>query len=202
MNAPGRFRMTASKIFTGLVLACLALLPPGPAAADTEAGGVRFEDWTRVAESDLVLNGAGLRNMFVIRIYALGLYLPRATGDARQAIAMAGPKRLRLVTLREVDADRFLDGLRKGLEKNHAAAELAGLKTRMERFAGVIRAAAPLAKGSVVSMDLMPDGATRLGLNGKALADIPGEDFHRALLRVWLGDAPAQDDLKAALLGG
>jgi hypothetical protein len=29
-----------------------------------------------------------------------------------------------------------------------------------------------------------------------------GEDFYRALLRIWLGDNPVQDDLKKALLGG
>ena len=28
-----------------------------------------------------------------------------------------------------------------------------------------------------------------------------GEDFYRALLRIWLGDHPVQDDLKKALLG-
>ena len=31
---------------------------------------------------------------------------------------------------------------------------------------------------------------------------IAGEDFYRALLRIWIGDKPVQDDLKKALLGG
>jgi hypothetical protein len=31
---------------------------------------------------------------------------------------------------------------------------------------------------------------------------IAGQDFYRALLRVWLGDKPVQDDLKKSLLGG
>jgi len=40
-------------------------------------------------------------------------------------------------------------------------------------------------------------------LNGRQIgAPIPGADFYRALLRVWLGDKPVQDDLKHALLGG
>jgi hypothetical protein len=30
---------------------------------------------------------------------------------------------------------------------------------------------------------------------------IAGEDFYRALLRIWLGSKPAQEDLKNALLG-
>lgn len=182
-----------------LMVAWLEVSP----ALGAEAGGVRFEDRARVGDADLTLNGAGVRSMFVIKIYALGLYLPRRTADADQAVAQPGPKRLRLVTLREVEADRFLDGLSKGLAKNHGETELAALKTRMEQFTAMIQAVAPLAKGSVVSIDLLPGATTRVSLNGNALGrDIPGEDFHRALLRIWLGAKPAQDDLKAALMGG
>ncbi len=39
-------------------------------------------------------------------------------------------------------------------------------------------------------------------LAAPAGAPIAGEDFYRALLRIWLGDRPVQDDLKKALLGG
>jgi len=40
-------------------------------------------------------------------------------------------------------------------------------------------------------------------VDGKpAGAPIQGEDFYRALLRIWLGERPVQEDLKQALLGG
>ena len=43
---------------------------------------------------------------------------------------------------------------------------------------------------------------TRLAIGGKQLGkDIPGEDFYNALLRIWIGDKPIQDNLKEALLG-
>lgn len=182
-----------------LVMAWLAVSP----ALGADVAGVRFEERARTGDADLLLNGAGVRSMFVIKIYALGLYLPQKTQDAIQAVAMPGAKRLRLVTLREVEAERFLDGLNKGLGKNHTEAELAGLKSRMDQFAGMIKAVAPLPKGSVVSIDSLPGGVTRVALNGNALGrDIAGEDFYPALLRIWLGTKPAQDDLKVALLGG
>jgi len=182
-----------------LVMAWLAV----PPVLGADVAGVRFEERGRLGDADLLLNGAGVRSMFVIKIYALGLYLPQKTQDANQAVAMPGAKRLRLVTLREVEAERFLDGLNKGLGKNHTEAELAGLKARMEQFAGMIKAVAPLPKGSVVSIDSLPGGVTRVALNGNTLGrDIAGEDFYPALLRIWLGAKPAQDDLKTALLGG
>ena len=44
--------------------------------------------------------------------------------------------------------------------------------------------------------------ATQLVVNGKpAGKPIAGEDFYRALLRIWLGDKPVQNDLKKSLLG-
>jgi len=45
--------------------------------------------------------------------------------------------------------------------------------------------------------------ATQLSIDGKPTGrPIEGEDFYRALLRIWLGDKPVQEDLKRALLGG
>ncbi len=42
---------------------------------------------------------------------------------------------------------------------------------------------------------------TILKLNGKEVGVIESEDFGAALLRVWLGDHPPADDLKAGMLG-
>jgi hypothetical protein len=45
--------------------------------------------------------------------------------------------------------------------------------------------------------------ATQVGIDGRpAGKPIEGADFYRALLRIWLGDKPVQDDLKKALLSG
>jgi len=42
-----------------------------------------------------------------------------------------------------------------------------------------------------------------VAIDGKPAGEpIQGEDFYRALLRIWLGDQPVQEDLKKALLGG
>jgi hypothetical protein len=197
--------MTRSMDSARAIVACLCLavgllLLPRPATA-AEAAGVVFDEQARVGDTGVVLNGAGVRSVFMLKIYALGLYLGQRTADARQAVAMPGPKRIRLVTLCDVEPEQLLDGLAKGLEKNHGSAELAGLKARMDQFAGMLKTRGPLPKGSVVTIDLTPAGATRLAVNGNPLGrEIAGEDFHQALLRVWLGDRPAQESLKEGLL--
>lgn len=167
-----------------------------------EAGGVGFDAQARVGDANLALNGAGVRSKFFIKVYAAGLYLPQKTADASQAISQPGPKRVRIVTLRDVGADMFVEGLTKGIQKNHSAAELVTLKSRIDQFEATLKAQKEVAKGSVVTLDLTPDNQTRFSVNGTMIGkEIAGEDFYRALLRVWLGGEPAQDDLKAALLG-
>jgi hypothetical protein len=60
-------------------------------------------------------------------------------------------------------------------------------------------------KGAAVHLDWLPEvggGVTRLTIDGaKKGEDVAGEDFYRALLKIWLGDKPIQDDLKQHLLG-
>jgi hypothetical protein len=53
-----------------------------------------------------------------------------------------------------------------------------------------------------VLIDWLPENGTRLTVNGQVKGkDIAGEDFYKALLKIWLGNKPVQDDLKQALLG-
>lgn len=188
----------------GLITAFFLALPlswASPARA-MEAGGVRFDDQAKIADTALALNGAGVRSKFMFKVYALGLYLPRKSSDATQVVSMAGPKRIRIVTLRDVGSDMFVEGLTKGIEKNHNGNELAALKPRIDQFAATLKGIGELAQGSVVTLDLLPGGMTRLSANGASLGkDIQGEDFHQALLRIWLGNNPAQESLKNEMLG-
>jgi long-chain acyl-CoA synthetase len=56
-------------------------------------------------------------------------------------------------------------------------------------------------EGSVIALDYV-DGGTRITQDGALRGNIPGEAFNKALFRIWLGDRPAQADLKKAMLGG
>ena len=55
---------------------------------------------------------------------------------------------------------------------------------------------------SVVTIDFLPDIGVRVAVDGAQRGkNIGGEDFYRALMKIWLGDKPADDSLKAAMLG-
>ena len=180
-----------------LVIALLAALVALPALADA-----RFPQTTRVAGSTLTLNGAGVRRMFFFKVYAVGLYVVRASREADELLAEPGPKRVAIRMLRDVGAERFTEALREGIRGNHDEAQLAALEPRIGELAALMKQIGEAKEGMNIALDWLPGTGTSIVIDGAARGKpIPGEDFYRALLRIWLGAHPVQEDLKQSLLG-
>ncbi|MGQ0652406.1 MAG: chalcone isomerase family protein [Betaproteobacteria bacterium] len=179
----------------------LLLMLAFPACA-AEVAGVRLADKASVAQTELVLNGAGLRKRFIFDVYAMGLYLrAKSTSDAG-VLNQAGPKRIALHMLRDVPADQFSDALADGIRENHSEAEAKALLPRLADLVAIMAQVREAKKGMLITLDWTGAG-TQVSIDGKATGKpISGEEFYRALLRIWLGQRPVQEDLKKALLGG
>jgi hypothetical protein len=163
-----------------------------------EVAGVKLPD----EEQKLVLNGAGLRKRAFFQVYVIGLYLPEKKAAAADAIGAAGPKRIVIHMLRDVDAADFAGALTDGMKPNLSEAEMKGLEPRIQQLIAAMNEMKVAKNGMRITLDWTPSAGTQVTAQGKPLgASIPGEDFYRALLRIWLGDHPVQDDLKKALLG-
>ena len=163
-----------------------------------EVAGVKIPD----EDQKLQLNGAGLRKRAFFQVYAIGLYLPEKKTSAAEAIAATGPKRVALHMLRDVNAADFGGALNDGMKDNHSEAEMKALEPRIRLLLEAMNAMKEAKKGMRITLDWVPAAGTQLTVDGKPSgAPIPGEDFYRALLRIWLGEHPVQDDLKKALLG-
>lgn len=187
-----------------LLLACCAA-PLAAVAQDSGTVQVQaavFERRARVAGTELLLNGTGVRAVAWFTGYAAGLYLPMRATAADQAVAMEGPKRLQMRMLYEVPAGEFVKAFRKGVQRNITPAELPRLAARMDRFAALVAAVGKVKKGDVVDLDLEPGRGTAFRLNGTLRGEpIEGSDFYAALLRSFIGDHPYDQKLKAGLLG-
>ena len=184
----------------GLVRA--ALLPLCGLAA--EVAGVKLADKVRIdaAGPDLVLNGAGVRTRFVVKVYVAGLYLAERKAAAADAIALGGPKRVSITMMRDVGAQQFNDALVEGFRANNSAADVATLKGPLDELSAIMSALGEAKKGSVIALDFVPGSGTRVLVNGATQGKpIAGDEFYRALLRIWLGDRPVDGDLKKGLLG-
>ena len=182
-----------------IVLSGLAMLRALPAAYSAEVGGVKLDDKAVVGGQELVLNGAGIRTKLMFKVYVGALYLPAKAGSL-DAVLARGPRRVQLTMLRDLSADDLVGALVEGLENHSPAAELAALKPQTDQLVSVMKSIGQAKTGGVVTMDFV-DGETRVAYNGQAKGAIAGAPFNAALMRIWLGDKPAQADLRKAMLG-
>jgi hypothetical protein len=184
------------------MLVVLAATWSSPVAAAREVAGVRFDEQTSLANQPLVLNGAGVRVKMIIKVYAVALYVPRKDTSAAALLSQAGPKSIRIVMLRDVSADKLTEALIQGINDNVSAAERRSLESRLDELEAAMRSAGEAPKGAQIQLDYLPGSGTHVTLGGKTLGkDIAGEDFYRALLKIWLGDKPSDRSLKGDLLG-
>jgi hypothetical protein len=184
-------------------LAITAALGIGAAQA-VEVSGVKVADTARVgAGPELVLNGAGVRSRMMFDVYAAGLYLTEKKSNAADVLALGGPKRVSMTMMRDVGAEQLAESLTDGIKLNSSPAELEKMKPQLDELMATMKAVGQAKKGDLITLDFVPDVGTRVGVNGKEVGKpMAGADFYRALLRIWLGDKPVQDNLKKALLGG
>ena len=189
-------------------IALLAIAVAGfalPIAHAAELAGVKLEDRIRIAPGgpELVLNGIGLRKRLVFNAYVAGLYVTEKKTVAADLIALAGPKRVSINILRELTAKQFTDSLSEGIQNNSSPAEKEALKARVDSLFEIMNGIGRVKKGDVVQLDYQPESGVQISLNGQSQGNaIPGEDFQRGLLKIWLGDKPADANLKKEMLGG
>lgn len=191
-----------SVVMRRLAAMVVALAAMGAGAQPVEVEGVKLEPTAQVGGAALQLNGAGVRTRVIVKVYVAGLYVPAKANNAAALLAQKGPRRIAITMLRNVDADTFASALIEGLQKNHSEAQLAGYKAQIDALNANLKAAGEAKKGDVIHLDFAPDAGTRVVVNGKPQGSaIAGDDFYTAVLRIWLGDKPADSDLKKGLLG-
>lgn len=168
----------------------------GPAAAKV-VDGVDFPDTVTVSGTTLQRNGIGARTAVFMRFYLAALYVEKT---AAEASALLGPDRareVRLAILKDVSKDRFESAARTGFEKNTLSPSPSMLE-RQKTFLALIPALVP---GDSLTFMYEPGVGTTIKGNTIKSTTIPGKDFADALFNIWLGGHPADDGLKAGLLG-
>lgn len=186
-----------------LLAAALSLPVQAQAQAqNVELAGVRYAPTVTLAGAPLQLNGAGIRYKLVFKVYTAGLYLTAKAATPEQALAATGPRRLHIVMLRKIDASELGRLFTRGMEDNARPGEMSRLIPGILKMGDIFSARKQLAAGESFSVDYVPGTGTTILVNGQPMAEpIKEPEFFNALMRIWLGDSPADALLKDALLG-
>ncbi len=187
---------------TALMTAAALTLGSLSTAQAVEVQGAKLEDTATVAGKTLVLNGAGARIKAVFKIYAIGLYLTEKKNNTADVLALSGPKRFKIVFLRDLTSEEFGSAFLAGINKNLEKDEKTKYVNQITKFGDLFTEFEGVKKGEVIIGDYNPAVGTTITLNGKQLGSaLPDVGFYNAILRIWLGANPADNLLKPALLG-
>jgi Chalcone isomerase-like len=171
-------------------------------AQTTDVGGVKYEASAPLGNSKLVLNGAGVRYKAVFKVYTAGLYLGAKAATPEEVLAAAGPKRMHIVMLRDIDANELGKLFTRGMQDNAPREEFSRSIPGTLRMSDIFSAKKKLVAGEYFYIDWVPGVGTSVVINGKAAGEpIKEPEFFSALMKIWLGKSPADAELKSALLG-
>jgi hypothetical protein len=176
------------------------LLLPGYVFAASIAGvEIPQHIQQKVTQHELVLNGAGIRSKFIFDIYVGALYLTKRIHNAEQILSDSSAKRISLYFLYDkIEKEKMINGWNEAFEDNLSDTQFASLKPEINSFNAAFGVTV---KDDMVIIDFLEDGTTTVTINQIKKASIKNKNFQRALLSIWLGASPADEDLKEAMLG-
>ena len=169
-------------------------------AEAAEIGGVIVPDTLTVGETQLVLNGAGIRKKFIMKIYVGALYLKQKTNDFDTILAADEPMAIRMHFIYDgVPKERLIHGWNESFSSSREV-DVAGTQNQVDAFNACFTENA--AKNDVYDFVYEPGKGVTVVMQGEVKAVIPGLDFKKGLFSIWLGRNASNESLKEAMLGG
>lgn len=170
-----------------------------PIAGATQVGKVNLPDSLMARNDELVLNGAGFRKKFFIKVYAAGLYLKEKKTDPQKIIDLDEPMAIRMhFVYSEVSSKKLVDAWNEGF-LNGTGENIASIKTEIDTFNAFFSQEAK--KNDIYDIIYIPAQGVSVYVKGELKGTIKGLDFKKAVFGIWLGEKPADAKLKKRMLG-
>lgn len=181
------------------MLAVMAVFSIAFANAQTQVGDATLPNQMTLEGTDLVLNGAGMREKVVFDLYAGGLYLQSKSNNASSIINADETMAIKLdIVSKLVSSKKMKNAVDDGFEAS-TNDNIAPLADRIEKFKSFF--SDKIVKTNVFDIAYIKGQGTVVYKNGSKVGTIEGLDFKKALFGIWLGEDPADDDLKEGMLG-
>ncbi len=167
-------------------------------ATAKEISGVEISEQLEITGTQLQLNGAGVRSKFFMDLYVGSLYLPSKASDL-QAVLAAPSAVVRLnITSGMITSDKMRDAILDGFD-DATDGETQAIQAQIDAFMALF--SDEIVEGDQFTFATSKSEGVTAFKNGAVQDSITGDAFREALLKIWLGDSPAQNSLKKAMLG-
>jgi len=182
-----------------LLMIILAVFLMSPMANAKQVGKVELPDSMMAGMDELLLNGAGFRVKFFIKMYVGGLYLKQKDNNPEKIINSDESMALRLhIVSSLISTKKMTDAIDDGFQ-NSTGGNIASFKSDIVKFKSFF--AEEIKKGDIFDIIYVPAVGISVYKNKNLKGAIQGFDFKKAVFGIWLGEKPADSNLKRKMLG-
>lgn len=183
-----------------LFVSLIALAMTLSTEAQVTINDVTLPATMKAGDGTVSLNGGGVRKKLFFKLYVGGLYLSSKSSDANAIINADEAMAVKLqITSGMISSENMSEAITEGFE-NSTNGNTAPLKSKIDAFVNTFKKS-EIVEGNVFDIVYVPGVGVESYKNGKLEGTIEGIDFKKALFGIWLGNKPADEDLKAAMLG-
>lgn len=164
-----------------------------------EVAGIPMADSIQSGETRLILNGAGKRTKFFIKLYIGGLYLRQKSSEPQEIMEADEEMAIRMHMISSlITAKKMEKTIRKGFERS-TKGKTDPIKEQIEQYVSVFKGGVD--KHDIYDLIYIPGKGVEVYKNREEVSLIEGLLFKQALFGIWLSDDPAQKSLKKEMLG-
>jgi len=179
---------------------CLLLFIGLGAEAQLTLNSVTLPAKLKQDNTELSLNGGGIRKKMFIKVYVAGLYVTDKSKNGNEVIAADKPMAVRLtVTSGFINSNNMSDAIQEGFGKS-LKGNTGPLQAQITSFIATFKKE-DIKEGDVFEMWYLPGVGVKSYKNGQYKSTVVGLDFKKALFGIWLSDDPVDADLKKGMLG-
>jgi len=145
-------------------------------------------------------NGQGTRIIFFMKVYEGSLYLETESSNANEITSLDSPMAIRLdITSTMITSEAMKKALTEGLKKS-TGNNTGPITEEINQLSSSFDSG--VTSGDFYEFIYLPDIGTHVLKNSELKKLIPGLEFKKAFVGIFLSDNPIQKNLKKAMLGG
>ena len=168
--------------------------------ASPEIAGVKLKDALSFNGKNYSLNGAGIRKKLVLKLYVGSLYTESNVKNEKDVLKGPVSSVIRLDIISGIITSKLMkETVEEGFEKAMNG-DISPLRNQIDSFIGVF--SDEINKGDQFTFVSLPGKGVTAYKGEKELAVINDDRFREVLFSIWLGEDPADKNLKKDMLKG
>jgi len=160
------------KQFAAIILAILMMATLGNAE---EIGGINMPASMQTGQTQLMLNGAGVRTKFFMDLYVGGLYLKEKSQDAKAVIETDEPMAIKLHIVSSMITSKKMEKATSG--------NIEAIKVQIEEFISVFKE--EIKEGDIFDLIYVPEKGVEVSKNNESRSIVKGFPFKKAMFGIW-----------------